>query len=323
MGRLLLLLHQAGLDQGEQLPQGAGERTFRDLLSHADRLEGDEEAREAWGQLKEVLPEEVVGDWAYFLGVYGRFLINSFTVHSSEAAVCRAMATEMAVVGQALYLAPCILDHSCAPSAKATFQGLRLEVATTEAAASWRELTISYIDTGLPRRERRAALQELYHFSCLCPPCLGEEVLGPCPPPLASLALQEHCVAAALQETDLGEDTALLGSMLCQGCGAAVVPKEGAECASCGASVTFSQEDEYKASARAVTVLLRSKMMPSGAAPQYMDLLTELFHPCNLTYVRCCQAALCSCVLRGEVMAMAALVWGDLFCTVLYYMVCN
>ena len=49
--------------------------------------------------------------------------------------------------------------------------------------------------------------------------------------------------------------------------------------------------EEFRFAKKAVTSLLRSHIKPSGAAPQFMDLLDGLFHPQNLTYVRCCQAS--------------------------------
>ena len=42
------------------------------------------------------------------------------------------------------------------------------------------------------------------------------------------------------------------------------------------------------------------QVKPSGAASQFMDLLEGLFHPHNLTYVRCCQAALTSAIVRDN-----------------------
>lgn len=178
---------------------------------------------------------------------------------------------------------------------------------TKVAGRPFTEVTISYLDTEMPREQRRLQLEERYFFTCLCPPCLGEEVVGP--PMLAHLAAQQHCVASALTEEVLQEEHHLLGSMLCQDCGEPVAPVEGVVCLTCGETVTTSQEEEYRVAARGVAVLLRSKQMSSGAASLYMDLLTTLFHPCNLVRVRCCEAAVTSCVLRGEV--VAALVWGD------------
>merc|ERR1711879_286864 len=40
-----------------------------------------------------------------------------------------------------------------------------------------------------------------------------------------------------------------------------------------------------------------------------MDMLEGLFHPHNLVYVRCCQAALCSAIVREQL--GEALQWGE------------
>ena len=64
-----------------------------------------------------------------------------------------------------------------------------------------------------------------YFFDCLCPACLGEEVLGPFPR-LAEVALQENCVAVALEEGLMGEvDREVLTSLLCEECGGVVASK--------------------------------------------------------------------------------------------------
>ena len=64
-----------------------------------------------------------------------------------------------------------------------------------------------------------------YFFDCLCPACLGEEVLGPFPR-LAEVALQENCVAVALEEGLVGEvERQVLTSLLCEECGGVVASK--------------------------------------------------------------------------------------------------
>ena len=37
-----------------------------------------------WQELGRVLAPEVLGDWQYFTEVYGKFLVNAFTIHSNE-----------------------------------------------------------------------------------------------------------------------------------------------------------------------------------------------------------------------------------------------
>ena len=44
--------------------------------------------------------------------------------------------------------------------------------------------------------------------------------------------------------------------------------------------------------------VLDARVRPQDAAPQCMELMTGLFHPSDLTYLRCSQAALQSCILQ-------------------------
>ena len=43
---------------------------------------------QAWQQLKWALPQDVMVDWSHFIEVYGRFMVNSFTLFSSEVTYC-------------------------------------------------------------------------------------------------------------------------------------------------------------------------------------------------------------------------------------------
>ena len=43
MARLLLKIEKWGLDQSETLPFSKGERRFSDLLSHADKIEDEDD----------------------------------------------------------------------------------------------------------------------------------------------------------------------------------------------------------------------------------------------------------------------------------------
>ena len=92
----------------------------------------------------------------------------------------------------------------------------------------FQNLLIPYLDPKQQREIRRATLKERYFFDCLCPACLGEEVLGSFPR-LAELALQENCVAAALDAGLVGEkEREVLTSLLCEHCGGMVAPEEDA-----------------------------------------------------------------------------------------------
>ena len=103
-------------------------------------------------------------------------------------------------------------------------------------------------------------MRERYFFDCLCPACLGEEVVGPFPR-LAEVALQESCVALALEEGLMGEEEReALTSMLCEECGGMVAAKENARCPACGKEVDENRFDEYRSAKKAVASLLRSQV---------------------------------------------------------------
>jgi hypothetical protein len=180
-----------------------------------------------------------------------------------------------------------------------------------------RQITISYIDAELGREERRGLLRRHFHFECLCPACLEEEA----DPILAALARTQHSVAAAAQEEVKAADRELLSSLRCPGpCGGRPVSALAAACGRCGTRVEADRLAEYRAVRDAVeTVLGGGRVLGGGprlgagraAAPQCMELLTGLLHPCHLTYLRCCQAAVSACLLRRAGLAEAEQ-WAEL-----------
>ena len=187
-------------------------------------------------------------------------MVNGFTINSWEIGSSRAMGSEWAIMGWGVYLGPSILDHSCVPTAKVTFKGLRLEIRSLKPFHDFKKLLVPYLDPKQQREMRRAALRERYFFDCLCPACLGEEVVGPFPR-LAEVALQESCVALALEEGLVGEEEReALTSMLCEECGGMVAAKENARCPACGKEVDENRFDEYRSAKKAVASLLRSQV---------------------------------------------------------------
>jgi len=102
----------------------------------------------------------------------------------------------------------------------------------------------------------------------------------------------------------------VLTSLLCEECGGMVASKENASCQECGRELDENRFDEFRSAKKAVASLLRSQVKPSGAAPQFMDMLDGLFHHHNITFVRCCQAALCSAIVRDNL--GEAIQWGEM-----------
>jgi hypothetical protein len=75
------------------------------------------------------------------------------------------------------------VNHSCVPNCVALFSpgrgggggggsGVQQAFRTVAPVAAGEQLTISYVDVGLPTHLRRAALRESYFFECACPACV-------------------------------------------------------------------------------------------------------------------------------------------------------
>ena len=183
MIRLLLKIDRTNSIKSEILPYAQGERSFDDLLSHADKIgEDDECALQIFETVMSMIPSSVQS-WQYFKEAYGRLIINSFEVSGDDEEK----------VGWALYLGPSILglyinrccnltfrtmitlDHSCVPNAEVDFQGKRIIVKskTNTTDVDLRKIYISYIDIGAPSDVRRRKLKKFYHFDCFCDRCVG------------------------------------------------------------------------------------------------------------------------------------------------------
>lgn len=109
--------------------------------------------------------------------VLNRILCNCFTLTNSNDDSLAD--NESGGVGFGLYRAPAHrINHSCAPNAAQSFvfqRGAlpRLQIRALRAIAAGTEVCISYIDQQLQAStaERRALLQQTYHFACDCPRC--------------------------------------------------------------------------------------------------------------------------------------------------------
>ncbi len=67
------------------------------------------------------------------------------------------------------------LNHSCSPNAYMVFSGPSLHIRSLLLIPANAELTISYIDSTLPRALRLAELSTRYFFACHCPLCIAED----------------------------------------------------------------------------------------------------------------------------------------------------
>ena len=121
-----------------------------------------------------------------------------------------ALGRDVDLLGRGVYLAAALFNHSCAPNCCVSAGALRLEVQLLddESAAPGDELTISYIDTQLPRAARQRLLATHYHFDCGCERCAN-------PPPTDAQLDGWRCAA--------------------EGCAGGAVPPGEDGCAVCGA----------------------------------------------------------------------------------------
>ena len=78
-------------------------------------------------------------------------------------------------VGTGLYLLGSAFNHSCRPSAAFSNVGRALEVRALRSIAAGEEVTVSYVDAGLPLAQRRQLLMEQFCFECRCEKCAAEE----------------------------------------------------------------------------------------------------------------------------------------------------
>ena len=161
--RLLLKLEEGGDLQCEPLPFSQGERCFRDLLSHADKIEeADLCARQIFHSLTELIPA-ATGAWQHFKQVYGKLIINSFEISGDYDEK----------LGWALYLGPSILDHSCVPSAEVDFKGKNILIKSrvTMRPKDLSKNSICFIDRTMTFTERQEILSRQFNISCSCSLC--------------------------------------------------------------------------------------------------------------------------------------------------------
>ncbi|TYZ69300.1 hypothetical protein PybrP1_011637 [[Pythium] brassicae (nom. inval.)] len=76
-------------------------------------------------------------------------------------------------IGAGCYLRAAMANHSCEPNCAVTFSAKeqRVEFRAMRAIAAGEELTHSYVDIALPRRDRQQRLEQQYHFQCKCVRC--------------------------------------------------------------------------------------------------------------------------------------------------------
>ncbi|XP_028174963.1 histone-lysine N-methyltransferase SMYD3 [Ostrinia furnacalis] len=148
-------------------------RMWKDLMSHYSDLKTDKKRMDHFTSLCMVLYEFLkdlsLPNTVELMGIYGRMVINSFTI----------LDIDMNSIGTGIYLAASILDHSCEPNAVATFDGKTISIRATKdlSCLDWSQMRISYIDLMKTPYERQTELLENYYFLCQCDRCMDETQL--------------------------------------------------------------------------------------------------------------------------------------------------
>ncbi|CAH1986255.1 unnamed protein product [Acanthoscelides obtectus] len=170
LARILKILEKGGGTRKTYYDQDHC-RTFKDLMSHYDRIKEDQLRVEhvtcLYGVLFEYFNGENVPSSAELMEIYGKMCINSFNICSQE----------LQSVGTGIYLGASILDHSCKPNVVATFESTEIVLRALEKipVLDWSKMFISYIDVMALKKERQSELESAYYFLCQCPSCVEPE----------------------------------------------------------------------------------------------------------------------------------------------------
>uniref|UniRef100_A0A8K9X5Z6 [histone H3]-lysine(4) N-trimethyltransferase n=1 Tax=Oncorhynchus mykiss TaxID=8022 RepID=A0A8K9X5Z6_ONCMY len=95
------------------------------------------------------------------LSLLAKLTCNCFTVSDGE----------LQEIGVGLYPSMSLLNHDCRPSCVMLFEGETLHLRAARDMRPAEELTISYIGSLAPTRDRQTQLEEQYHFTCQCQRC--------------------------------------------------------------------------------------------------------------------------------------------------------
>ncbi|XP_049885754.1 histone-lysine N-methyltransferase SMYD3 isoform X1 [Pectinophora gossypiella] len=145
-------------------------RMWKDLMSHYSDLKADKKRMDHFTSLCVVLYEFLkdisLPNTVELMGIYGRMVINSFTL----------LDTDMNSIGTGIYLACSIVDHSCNPNAVATFDGKTISIRAIQdmPCLDWNQIRISYIDLMKSPYDRQTELLKSYYFLCQCDRCMDE-----------------------------------------------------------------------------------------------------------------------------------------------------
>lgn len=81
----------------------------------------------------------------------------------------------MDTLGIGIYSTASLFNHSCSPNCIVTFKGTQLCVTSIKHIESDTEITIPYVDIGIPKIQRQKDLKSHFFFDCDCAKCLNNE----------------------------------------------------------------------------------------------------------------------------------------------------
>lgn len=85
---------------------------------------------------------------------------------------------ELEMLGRALYSSASLLNNSCRPSVRKTFNGEEIRLVTSRDVSAGEGLSICYTGLLLPTHIRQAVFSQTKHFTCGCERCLDPSELG-------------------------------------------------------------------------------------------------------------------------------------------------
>ncbi|OQV14539.1 hypothetical protein BV898_11260 [Hypsibius exemplaris] len=152
-----------------------GTRTFNDLMSHeSELLRQRPRLLTSYNKIKTFLDQsdtdhKICPDFLSFLRLYGRFLINNFSIYDLKHPA-------VVVVGRGIYLQPSVLDHSCQPNALQCSIGKTVLIKAIKPIEQKEDVRIAYMSPFDVREKRQLYLAENYFFNCGCPACTDPKV---------------------------------------------------------------------------------------------------------------------------------------------------
>lgn len=162
-------------EEGSLEETGYGlEKNWDSLMDHAQELREDsmDLLKIGYQQLVSVLRREDLPSLDTYISIYGKILINSFSLRTDRSA-------QPDPFGTGIYLLASIFDHSCVPNCTVVFQGRELRVVATQDLPEGevaRVAFISYVNSMDNTRTRSTQHRVIWYFSCHCSLCQETEL---------------------------------------------------------------------------------------------------------------------------------------------------